>query len=246
VNHCVSNSCNMEHSRLYQLVRSPPPSMSHTDVSHVTGFTLSLCPRWVCPFIRTHIYLGALPPEVPHWSTPHDRVFTSQCSRSQLWLTLIIIKNTTFWDITPCSPLKVNRRFQRNISPPSSGSKKLCVPRWFLTRLILRPLSRRRHVPPKRRLTFNGLHCVISQKIELFLTTAVRTSNPTWLYQFGLLQVANLGVKITGLMVTSGSFCTKARHTPSDRVVTASSYIAWPSMCLHETAHLSDDKNTEL
>jgi hypothetical protein len=35
-----------------------------------------------------------------------------------------------------------------------------------------------RHVPPKRRLTFNGLHGVISHKIELFITTAVRTSNP--------------------------------------------------------------------
>jgi hypothetical protein len=32
---------------------------------------------------------------------------------------------------------------------------------------------------PKRRLTFNGLHGVISQKIVLFITTAVRTSNPT-------------------------------------------------------------------
>jgi hypothetical protein len=28
-------------------------------------------------------------------------------------------------------------------------------------------------------LTFNGLHGVISQKIELSITTAVRTSNPT-------------------------------------------------------------------
>jgi hypothetical protein len=27
-------------------------------------------------------------------------------------------------------------------------------------------------------LTFNGLHGVISQKIEFFITTAVRTSNP--------------------------------------------------------------------
>jgi hypothetical protein len=27
-------------------------------------------------------------------------------------------------------------------------------------------------------LTFNGLHGVISQKIVLFITTAVRTSNP--------------------------------------------------------------------
>jgi hypothetical protein len=36
-------------------------------------------------------------------------------------------------------------------------------------------------VPPKRRLTFNGLHGVISQKIVLFITT-VRTSNPTSLW----------------------------------------------------------------
>jgi hypothetical protein len=51
--------------------------------------------------------------------------------------------------------------------------------RWFLAWFILRPWRRRRHVPPKRRLTFNGLHGVISQKIELFLTTAVRTANDT-------------------------------------------------------------------
>jgi hypothetical protein len=37
----------------------------------------------------------------------------------------------------------------------------------------------KRYVPPKRRLTLNGLHGVISQKIILFITTAVRTSNPT-------------------------------------------------------------------
>jgi hypothetical protein len=30
-----------------------------------------------------------------------------------------------------------------------------------------------------RRLIFNGLHGVISQTIEFFITTAVRTSNPT-------------------------------------------------------------------
>jgi hypothetical protein len=32
-------------------------------------------------------------------------------------------------------------------------------------------------VSPKRRLTFNGLHDVISQKIIVFITTALRTSN---------------------------------------------------------------------
>jgi hypothetical protein len=40
-------------------------------------------------------------------------------------------------------------------------------------------LKRERHVDPKRRLVFNGVHGIIFQKIELFITTAVRTSNPT-------------------------------------------------------------------
>jgi hypothetical protein len=46
-------------------------------------------------------------------------------------------------------------------------------------KLILRPWRWRRYVPPKRQLTFNGLHGIVSQKIEVFITTAVRTSNPT-------------------------------------------------------------------
>jgi hypothetical protein len=36
-----------------------------------------------------------------------------------------------------------------------------------------------RYALPKRLLTFNGLHGVISQDLELLITTAVRTSNPT-------------------------------------------------------------------
>jgi hypothetical protein len=56
--------------------------------------------------------------------------------------------------------------FRRNISLPSSGSNNkmskssAChlLSRWFLAQLIFK----RRHVPPKRRSTFNGLHGVIS------------------------------------------------------------------------------------
>jgi hypothetical protein len=46
---------------------------------------------------------------------------------------------------------------------------------WF----IRRPWRWKRYVPPKPRLTFNGLHGVISRKIEFFIITAARTSHPT-------------------------------------------------------------------
>jgi hypothetical protein len=52
--------------------------------------------------------------------------------------------------------------------PPSAG---------FLLGLTLQPLRWRRFVPQKRRLTFTGLHGVISQKTELFITTAVRAGH---------------------------------------------------------------------
>jgi hypothetical protein len=39
---------------------------------------------------------------------------------------------------------------------------------WFLAGLIRWPWRWRRHVPLKRRLTFSGLHSIISQKVELF------------------------------------------------------------------------------
>lgn len=37
--------------------------------------------------------------------------------------------------------------------------------------------SKQRDVPPKLRLTFDGLHGVRSQKMELFVTTYVRAAN---------------------------------------------------------------------
>jgi hypothetical protein len=49
-------------------------------------------------------------------------------------------------------------------------------------------------VPPKRRLTFNGLQGVISQKTVFFITTGVRTSNPTLRQMFGLLAAGTLYV----------------------------------------------------
>jgi hypothetical protein len=50
---------------------------------------------------------------------------------------------------------------------------------WFLLKLFLRPWRQGRYVPPKRRLQLRRLHGVTSQKMILFITTAVKTSNPT-------------------------------------------------------------------
>jgi hypothetical protein len=77
----------------------------------------------------------------------------------------LFLKSVIFWDMTPCSPLSFN--FATSLL---AG----------LLNLFLRPWIWRRYVPPKRRLKLNGLHGVISQKIILFITTAVKTSNPTF------------------------------------------------------------------
>jgi hypothetical protein len=85
----------------------------------------------------------------------------------------------TYVDITPCSPLKVNRRFGGTYHLNIHSSVCHLLSRWFFPRLVLWSWRWRRHVPPKRRLTVNGLQGVISHKIVLFITTAVRPSNPT-------------------------------------------------------------------
>jgi hypothetical protein len=99
-----------------------------------------------------------------------------------------------FWDKIPCSPLKVNRRFGgtrrlhfqgRRVSRARNWRESRLEARRFLARLILRPWWWRWHVPPKRLLTFNGLHGFISHKRELFITTGVRTSDLHDIVQFG-------------------------------------------------------------
>jgi hypothetical protein len=56
--------------------------------------------------------------------------------------------------------------FRRKISPRASYH---LLPHWFLSCLIHRRWRWRRYVPPKRRLTFSGLHGFISQKIVLLI-----------------------------------------------------------------------------
>jgi hypothetical protein len=49
----------------------------------------------------------------------------------------------------------------------------------YLVRCILPLCKWKRYVVPKHRLTFGGLHGVMSQKMIPLITTGVRTSNPT-------------------------------------------------------------------
>jgi hypothetical protein len=82
-------------------------------------------------------------------------------------------------------PLKVNRRFggtYLHLRGRISLERYQRESRWQANCLVRLIRLRRwmRYVPPKPRMTFNELHGLISHKITLFMSTAVRSSNPTF------------------------------------------------------------------
>jgi hypothetical protein len=65
-------------------------------------------------------------------------------------------------------------------------AKHLCflpTSHWILPWIILSPQKWRRYVPLKRRVSFNWLHGVISQKMVFCITTAVRNSDATYSFR---------------------------------------------------------------
>jgi hypothetical protein len=58
----------------------------------------------------------------------------------------------------------------------------------------------RQNVPPKHLMTFNELHGIISQKIEHFIPTAVRTSNPHLSDNFPIQHSLKQGDALTPLL----------------------------------------------
>jgi hypothetical protein len=78
------------------------------------------------------------------------------------------MKSIIFWDVTPCSLLRLNQRF--------GGTYRLHLQG---RRISLARNQRESRWQAELCLTLNGLRGVISQKIVLFITTAVRTSHPT-------------------------------------------------------------------
>jgi hypothetical protein len=99
-------------------------------------------------------------------------------------LTAEVMKRSIFWDIMPCSPLKVNRIFGGTCRFHHQGRKmsqvrnqRDCLLDTCFTLVpclaYFRPWRWKWHLPPKRRLTFSALHGVISHKIELFMRMMV-------------------------------------------------------------------------
>jgi hypothetical protein len=127
--------------------------------------------------------------------------------------------------LLPSTSLTIHLLFY-NLAPPSSGyqheagSKRLCLTLascWFLAWIILRPRRRRRHIPPKRRLTFNGLHGVISMKTEFFiriilsLSTLGINKRQTWIE---FTQIYNSVLGRVKLKQTYNRNCTATKLPP--------------------------------
>jgi hypothetical protein len=115
----------------------------------------------------------------PEGSDPHRQPWERQTPNQDMIPRSDIYKSGIneeyfFWDNTPCRPLKVNRRFGGTYCLHIQGRRRNCRTNQRESRLlILRPSRWERYFPPKRPLTFNRLHGVISQKIVFFISTAL-------------------------------------------------------------------------
>jgi hypothetical protein len=88
------------------------------------------------------------------------------------------------WEIMPCSPSKVKRCFA------------VCF--ILLAWLIHQPWKSTQYITLKRRFSFNGLHGIISDKRDIFITTGVRTSIPTSKNEYDRYSVITVGDEMCG------------------------------------------------
>jgi hypothetical protein len=86
------------------------------------------------------------------------------------------LKNAIFWNLTRYSMVKFHRRFRKNTLPPSTVRKRKPAKKGecLLFGWLFLQWRRRQYVAPKRRWNFTGLYAVISQKLKLFIVTALR------------------------------------------------------------------------
>jgi hypothetical protein len=109
--------------------------------------------------IRKNLFMATPWAKVWTQDLPNIRQYFYPIDRRYECETDTCLKSSVFWDITTCSPLKVNGRtgfFIGVFFDPEDGGN-VFFEKW---------------------LTYSGLHGIISQKVELFITTGVRTSNP--------------------------------------------------------------------
>jgi hypothetical protein len=98
-----------------------------------------------------------------------------------------LFKRVLYWDITPCSPLKISwpiggtcrlhpqgPRISQARNQSETASRVIAAWRWG------------RYVSANFRLTFKWIHGLIPQKIEVLISTAVRNSKPTQWFCFNI------------------------------------------------------------
>jgi hypothetical protein len=101
---------------------------------------------------------------------------------------IIELKSPIFWDIMPCSQLRISRRFGATCRLHQSEQLLLAVFMMLVSCLAYSSTPKMEAIcSSKRRLTLNGLHGVVSHMIGLFVTIGVRTSNPTSLLNYFII-----------------------------------------------------------
>jgi hypothetical protein len=134
-------------------------------------------------------------------------------------ITEVVMKSSTYWNITPCSPLKVNQRFGRTYRTPSVSKNKPCkVPaRIQMTRrdrLCLAPvftlsscsiyfstLKEEAICPSETSLTFSGLHSITCKNIVLIslITIPRSTTNNVFNPKYRLAHLSLLMNQYRGM-----------------------------------------------
>jgi hypothetical protein len=80
--------------------------------------------------------------------------------------TSVRIKSFVFWDIQPCTPVKVNQCFEGIYCLHLQGS------------ILSRARKQYETDSKQNKFPFGRLHFVMFHKTEIFITTEMRTSNP--------------------------------------------------------------------
>jgi hypothetical protein len=105
-------------------------------------------------------------------STECTALYTRKCNFFPLRFEVLVVvmKNSVFWDITTCSPIKGNRCFGgtcylslqgRRINRTRNQREITCLHRDFFFGLFFDPEDGD-DILPKRQLSFNGLYDVMS------------------------------------------------------------------------------------